>query len=197
MEGDAADGDRYAWTESGHGPFQFEAAVALVKGCSPLRALDVLAADRATPVAPAREIRDWAGQQGLPDYGTAVEAGEIGDWTLVVELGGYRPTDLELLRELSRDGEAVVIFPNVNALSSFQYANNGTVVREFDPLLTHVPQTGEPLPEEQGIAFPGENGELHPMKSAFLLAERLTGIRLAESDMSGAGDRLAAGIHPD
>lgn len=195
MTGIAADGDPYAWTESEHGPFEFGVAVAMVKGCSPELALDVLAADRATPVASAREIRDWADRQDLSDYGTAIEAGEIGGWTLVVELGGYRAT--ELLGELTRNGEAVVIFQDVNAHSSFQYAKNGSVVRYFDPLLTNMPQIGEPLPEEHGIAFPGENGELHPMKGAFLLAERLTGIRLTESDLVDPGDRIAVGIHPD
>lgn len=196
MADDAADGDPYAWTESEHGPFELGACVAMVRGCSPALALDVLAANRATPVASARH-REWAGQQDYQHYGTAVEAGEISGWTLVVELGGYRATLPELLRELSRTGEAVVIYQDVNAHSSFQYAKNGAVVRAFDPLLPHMPQTGEPLPEEQGIAFPGENGELHPLPVAFLLAERLTGIRLAESDLSDPGDRLAAGIHPD
>lgn len=198
MADSAAEGGPYAWTESGNGPLEFGAAVALVRGCSPRAALDVLAADRATPVGPAREIRDWADRQDdYQHYGSAVEAGETGGWTLVVELGGYRATDPELLRQLSRDGEAVVIFQNVNAHSSFQYAKNGTVVRDFDPLLPNMPQTGEPLPEEQGIAFPGENGKLHPMPGAFLLAERLTGIRLTESDLSDPGDRIAAGIYPD
>jgi hypothetical protein len=29
-------------------------------------------------------------------------------------------------------------------------------------------QEVEPLPEEEGIAFPGEGGELHPMGGSFL-----------------------------
>lgn len=82
MEHDVPSGDLYAWTESGHGPFAFGAAVALVRGCSPARALEVLAVGRATPVAPAREVRDWAAQQDYLHYGTAVEAGEMGGWTI-------------------------------------------------------------------------------------------------------------------
>lgn len=196
MAGDVAEGGPYAWTESDHGPFALGAAVALVRGCPPARALEVLGAGRATQVAPAQVVRDWAAEQDCEHYGTAVEAGEIGDWTIVVELNGYQATVPGLIEKLSRDGEAVVIFQNVNALSSFQYARNGIIVRAFDPLLPHMGQTGERLPQEAGIAFPGGKGELHPMPGAFLLAERLTGIRLTESDLSEPGDRIAVGIHP-
>ena len=91
----------------------------------------------------------------------------------------------------------MVIYQNVNGLASFQYEKDGTVVRAFDPLLPGLGQAGVPLPEEHGIAFPGENGELHPMPGAFLLAERLTGIRLTESDLAEPGDRIAVGIYPD
>jgi hypothetical protein len=84
----------------------------------------------------------------------------------------------------------------VNAVSSFHYAKGGTIIRAFDPLLPGLGQLGDPLPEEQGIVFPGENGELHPMPGVFLLAERLTGIRLTEADLSEPGDRVAVGIHP-
>lgn len=169
----------------------------LVKGCSPARALELLPARRAIPVAPAQAVRDWAAEQDYQHYGAAVEAGEIGGWTVVVELNGYQSTLPDFLEALSEAGEAVVIYQNVNALSSFQYAKDGTIVRAFDPLLPEQGQLGEPLPEEHGIAFPGDNGELHPMPAAFLLAERRTGIRLTESDISEPGDRIAVGIHPD
>jgi hypothetical protein len=144
MVGDVAEGDPYAWTGFDHGPFTLGAAVALVKGCSPERALEVLGAGRATPVASARTVREWADQQDYQNYGTAVEAGEISGWTLVVELNGYQATVPELLEQLSQDGEAVVIFQNVNALSSFQYAKNGTIVRAFDPLLLICPRPDNP-----------------------------------------------------
>lgn len=190
-----AAGDPYAWTESEYGLFAGGGgAFALVKGCSPARALNVLGAGRATPVAPAREVRDWAQEQDYRQPWTAVEAGEISGWTIVVELGGYQATVPELLEKMSHGGEAVVIHQDVNAHCSFQYAKNGIIVRAFDPLVPDMDQTGEPLPEEQGIEFPGENGELHPMSGAFLLAERLTGVRLTEDDLLEPGDRIAVGV---
>lgn len=184
-----ADDDPYAWTEG------FVATVALVKGCPPAQALEIIGADRATSVASAQEIREWVDEQEYPAYGTAIEAGVIGDWTFVLESGGYQATSFA--EQLSEGGEAVVIYQSVNADSSFQYARNGTVIRSFDPLLTHMPQEGEPLPEEEGIAFPGEGDGLHPMRGSFLLAERLTGIRLTEADLTGPSDRIAVGMHPD
>jgi hypothetical protein len=186
------DDDPYAWTESGEG---FVATVALVKGCSPARALEIIGDGRATPVASAQEIRDWVDEQEYPAYGTSIEAGVIGDWTFVVESGGYQA--MSFIAQLSAGGEAVVIYQSVNADASFQYARNGAVIRSFDPLLFGWPQEGEPLPEEEGIAFPGEGDELHPMPGSFLLAERLTGIRLTEADLTEPGDRIAVGIHPD
>ena len=71
----------------------------------------------------------------------------------MVELNGYQATLPELLRALSEGGEAVVTYQNVNAVSSFQYAKGGTIIRAFDPLLPGLGQLEIPLPEEQGIVF--------------------------------------------
>lgn len=70
------------------------------------------------------------------------------------------------------------------------------IVRDFDPLCDDSGEATFRLPEEDGITFPGENGELHPMKGAFLLAERLTGIRLRAADIVNADGRIAVGIRP-
>jgi len=93
---------------------------------------------------------------------------------------------------LSDDVEAVVIYQNINALSWCQYAKNGTIVRALDPLFTRLPQIGHPLPEVQGHRRPRESGEPHRTPSAFLLAERLTGIRLTAADLSEPGNRITS-----
>lgn len=118
-------------------------------------------------MAPASAVRDWGAQQDYQHSWTDVEAGEISGWTVVLELNGYQATLPGLLEALSEGGEAVVIYQNVNGLASFQYSKKGTIARAFDPLLPDLGPMGEPLPEEQGIAFPGEGGELHPMPGAF------------------------------
>jgi hypothetical protein len=86
-------------------------------------------------VAPAQVVRDWAAQQDYQDCATALEAGEISGWTLVVELGGFQAAVPELAAALSNSGDAVVIYQNVNAVASCHYAKNGMIVRAFDPLL--------------------------------------------------------------
>lgn len=173
------------------------ATVALVRGRTPTEALDILGPDREVGPAPAGLVREWAADQQFQRViVTALEAGELGLWTLVVELNGFRATDKELLRHLSAQGEAVVIYENVNALSRFLYARSGEIVRDFDPLLDDSEHATFRLPEEEGINFPGDHGQLRPMQGAFHLTERLTGVRLTLSDLKDPAHRIAVGIRP-
>ena len=50
---------------------------------------------------------------------------------------------------------------------------------------------------ETVVAVPRALSTIHLIPGAFLLAERPTGIRLTEADLSEPGDRIAVGIHPD
>jgi hypothetical protein len=189
----------YSWAEDNNGPFAYGACVALVRGSTPSEVLDLIVEQRATPVTSAAQAREWAASvphDGPKGYGTAIEAGAIEGWTLVYEENGYAATDPAVLCALSRNGEAVVIYTNVNAVSSFQYARGGTIVREFDPLLEPNEGAAGRLPEEHDIVFPGENGELHPMVQSLRLAERLTGVRLKASDLRDANDRVGVGHYP-
>lgn len=196
MSGESRTQDPYAWTEYDYGPLALGAAVALVRGKNPHEALAILGADGEVGPACANEVREWAYAQDYREYGTALEAELRGDWTLVVELNGFRATDSDLLQRLSEAGEAVVIYRNVNARMRFMYARGGKIVRDFDPLLDHSNVAIHRLPEEEGISFPGENGELHSMPGAFLLAERITGIQLRAEDIENADGRIAIGIRP-
>src|SRR4051812_13584097 len=67
--------------------------IAVVHGRTPQQALAALAQEAATDVTPAEQARDWAQTQEYPDYGTSLEAGSLGDWTLVVEVGGYQASE--------------------------------------------------------------------------------------------------------
>ena len=66
--------------------------------------------------------------QDYRKYCTALEAGELGDWTFVLELNGVRSVEPEYAATLSECGEAVVIYSDVNALSQFIYARGGEVL---------------------------------------------------------------------
>jgi hypothetical protein len=86
-----------------------------------------------------------------------------------------------------------VLFRNVNAVMSFQWAVNGAVVRWVDPLLYENSWlAGEPLPEERGLPF----GTDQSLSSAFACAERLTGVRLTQAFLEDRTDWLAIDHHP-
>jgi len=182
----------YAWIENWEAR-ELGFCVALVRGRTPADVLSRLVSDPPTGIVSVEEARRWAEAQTLPDYGTTIEAGTVGDWAVAVELNGYRATLEPVLRSISEDTVAIVVFCNVNAVMSFQWAVNGAVVRWFDPLLYENPSwAGEPLPEERDLPF----GVEHALSSAFACAERLSGVRLTQALLEDRTDWLTIGHHP-
>ena len=185
---------RYRWA-SENSVFGLGACVTLVSGVSPEEALSILVPDAATDVRPVSEVRAWADGFTYPEYASVVEAGTRGGWTLVVEdTSGYQATLEGAVEALSRGGEAVVVFQNVNAAMSFAYARHGALVRRFDPLLYDMPQVGAPLPQEEGLGFGSR--DVAYLAAALVLAERLTGLTLSREDLEPSPDRLAIGFRP-
>lgn len=182
----------YGFVDGDRSVFAGGATVSLVKGMTPAQVLDVLDDDSVIDPGSAAEI--WPQFVELPRddrtaYPAFIVARQVGDWTLVVEENGFRAAFLA--DALSSSGEAVVVYRSVDADASFTYAKAGTTVRFFDPLLFDMigSQTGEPLPEEAGIAF-GEE-PFYPQSRCFVLVERLTGVSLTEADLAIPGDGLA------
>lgn len=130
-----------------------------------------------------------------PKVATALEAGSIADgWTLVIEVNGYRSTDTTKLRTLSQHGQAVVVYDNVNALTTFQYAKDGQLVRQFDPLLYGIElDIGPKLLQETGISF-GAKDDLNPIAQSLLLTQLLTGVTLTAAEVDDSAGRIAVGI---
>lgn len=109
----------------------------------------------------------------LDDFAWASEylqVDALGDWAVFVSPWGWATSLEEITAAISAGGEAVSLFWNVNAVMSVVVAQNGRVVRSFDPLLDD--DGGERLPEELGLPF-GEPGS--PRAASLVLAERLTG----------------------
>jgi uncharacterized protein DUF6461 len=180
---------RFAWAEEG-GPME-AACVTLVRGVTPRQALEIITTDRITAIGPAAQAERIVNRRS---DATLVTAGRIrGGWTLVLEVNGFNATVGATPRQLSRHGTAVVIFRNVNALTSFQYAVKGALIREFDPLLFGPPWTGQPLPQERGIRF-GDEQDVNPMAQSFLLAYRLTGVALTRRDVITTQGRLGVAV---
>jgi hypothetical protein len=189
----------FAWAVGPRGLFRpgNMVTLALVRGLSPGQALRVLAPAPATPVLTAAEALAWVAQQeGTPRYGTALIAGVVDGWTVVLEYGGYQASQPEMVSRLSRAGEAVVVYLEAGSgARSFQYARLGKMVRAFDPdVAGGPPLAGGPLPQERNIArqIPGVPGAVPLLE----LAQLVTGLKLTEAVVIGGADRIAVGIHP-
>lgn len=138
------------------------------EGMSPAQVESELGGDPATrrtaTFAEAADAQDFAAER------FAVQFGEVDGWTVVVEPNGYVCSQDAVLRALSANGRAAMVFWNVNRDSRFGYARNGTLVRVFDPVLG-TGEVGDPLPEEAGLP-----AATQPMPAALMLAEALTGV---------------------
>ena len=168
----------YAWVDTSRDPRLDALSITLV---TPIRAdpiavlrpresLGVLTVDQA--LDRSLEVNDWRSVE--------VQVDAIGDWTLLVEPNGWVTAYGEALSRLSEGGKAGNDFWNVNAHMRFGWAVDGTLIRQFDPLLYDADGA---LPEEAGLPFghPGLSGG-----AALALLTRLTGV---EIDQSGLLDR--------
>ena len=166
----ATDPVDYAWADTSGDPRLDALAIALV---TPIRA------DPIAVLRPRESLGTLTVEQTLDrsleiDGWDIVEVGvdAIGDWTVLVEPNGWVTAYGDVLSRLSEGGQAGSVFWNVNAHMSFGWAVDGTLVRQFDPLLHDADGA---LPEEAGLAFgdPGRTGG-----AALTLLTRLTGVAI-------------------
>lgn len=189
--GDRATADGYAWVEDWEGG---GFCVAVVKTASARDVLSGMVVDPATPIGSAAETREWAWEQRIPAYATAVEATELEDWVVTVEGNGFLATQDDVICRLSELGPAIALYRNVSAVMRFVYAVDRSVIRAFDPLLydNRSTWTGEPLAQEEGLAF----GMGAPMAAAFACAERLSGLKLTRQFLDSRDSWIAVGHYP-
>jgi hypothetical protein len=142
---------------------------------------------RATPdeaVARLRPIRALDGPMTLGEAGDAVlddfdgsrlvvQVDALDGWATLIEPFGWAGTDAGVLARLSAGGRAVNVLWNVNAVMHAGWADDGAVVRSFDPLLDD--RRDDRLPEDADLPFGEPDAAL---RAAFVLAERLTGVRI-------------------
>ncbi len=152
------------------------ATVTIVRGLSLREVADELALEEGT-----RRRLTFADAEELQDPRVAanpVQLAEVGGSVVVVEPNGFLSADHDTLAALSRMGDAVSVFWNVNAHMAFTAARTGAVVRSFDPLFVPVDDEtdGDRLPEEEGLPFGGEDAD--PQALALELARRLTGVHI-------------------
>ncbi len=127
------------------------------------------------PVEPAMTLAE-AGDKVLRDFDPRrllVQVDELAGWAALIEPFGWVGTDRTVLARLSEGGRAVNVEWNANAVMHAGWADDGRVIKSFDPLLDD--RRDDRAPEEAGLPF-GEPGPA--LRAAFVLAERLTHVRV-------------------
>jgi hypothetical protein len=183
--------------------------IALVHALPPAQALNRLTREAATGIMPAETARQWAQAQGDaywadPEntdlhYGTALEAGVIGEWTLLVEHGGYQA--LEHATGLSAGTTAVVADWNfghwqiiwaINGRIKY-FLDSGFLNAEPSLVNPHHPGLRQHLDQATDLLTPGA---FFTTEAALTLVQRLTGMWLTAPDLTDASEKIALGIHP-
>ena len=159
------------WPELGWADSAEAMTIALTKDVSDVAVRSALVIDpepgfRAT-FSEALDRQDHAGDSYI------VQVDQVGDWQVLIEPNGFLLSMQEISAPLSRDGQLIAAFWNVNSLMTFMFAVNGRVLREFDPLLYAA--GGDALPEEAGLPF-GRHGR--PRVATLALILRMTGVTL-------------------
>jgi hypothetical protein len=169
-------------------------ALALVHGLDPFEALRIMCPEPAAGPGTVRQMWDWAlDTLGSNEYGTALVARQVGEWTLLEEFNGYQTSRPELLEQLSRGTRAGSLYVSVNADANLMWAEDGVVTRSFDPLVydrSVAPQ--EMLRGESRLPF----GDVRLWRQASLaLLASLTGVVLTREILL-SDDGVAVGLHP-
>lgn len=96
----------------------------------------------------ARLVRldEWETIEELQVFGEVIQVGWCNGWAFVYEDNGFRGTLPEVLRPTSAGTKAVSVFRNVNAVTRFCYAEDGTILANFDPI---DPPFAEAVPQVQ------------------------------------------------
>jgi hypothetical protein len=162
----------YAWLD-GDDPRLSGLSLTLVRPAGP----EALIRLRPTRTFEGELSLSEAGDQalnGLDHSRLTVQVDDLDGWTALIEPFGWAgATPVVLARLSAGGGRAVNVYWNVNALMHVGWADDGRIVASFDPLLDDRLDGREP--EEADLPFGNPRGAL---QAAFVLVERLTGVRI-------------------
>ncbi|MGW2145842.1 DUF6461 domain-containing protein [Nonomuraea bangladeshensis] len=117
-----------------------------------------------------------------------IGAARVGDWTVVIEPGGWRmAVDDTIYTRVSRGTAVVSVCCHEYAEDTFAYIVDGTRVVSFDPMFPEERSGSDPdrfvmkmhevgLDPDHDIDGPGID---YPMESSFALASSITGLSLS------------------
>lgn len=174
-----------AWVED------YEAVcVSLVRGVAPRRAVRLLTAGDAQPLAGRAEAEQWI-DEGSDDDRYRIAVGHVGPWTFLWEDNGYDGSLAGVARRLSLVTSMVSFYWNVNADEQFTYAVHGRLVRYFDPVFyKRNGGVGKRLRKEIGMRWWS-----HPEVAMVRLQASLTGQPVANPSWLDGPDVTYWGSH--
>ncbi|MEU7878333.1 DUF6461 domain-containing protein [Microbispora bryophytorum] len=181
---------KFGWL-SGAGPLGSVFGVSFVRGLAPREALVRLGVDESTIDEMTFEELDENAEECL-ESSDGMDAGwagavRMGDWTVLVEPGGWRvAAGTGVLERLSRGAEVVAVSRHDYASDDFAHAIDGRVITRFEPLAPHLRSGDDPdrwigEMRDLGLGLNGFDDPLteDPIGAAFALAGVITGVDLS------------------
>jgi Family of unknown function (DUF6461) len=160
--------------------------VSFVRDLSPEEVLRRFGVDEETMEEVAFDELDHRSVESMRDDAAGyIGAARVGDWTVVIEPGGWQiAVDDQICAQVSRGTEVVSVCRHDYAQDTFAYIVDGTPVVSFDPTFPDERSGSDPdrfvakmrevgLDPDHDIDGPGID---HPMESSFALASGITGL---------------------
>ncbi|WP_371784213.1 DUF6461 domain-containing protein [Streptosporangium subroseum] len=162
--------------------------VSFVRSLSPEEVLRRFGVDEGTLEEVAfNELEERSVESMRDDAAGYIGAAKIGDWTVVIEPGGWQIAgDSEIGGRVSRGTEVVSVCCHEYASDTFAYLVDGEPVVWFDPMLPDARSGSDPdrfvkemrevgLDPEHDIDIDDSDIDF-PMERSFALASRITGL---------------------
>ncbi|GAA3430006.1 DUF6461 domain-containing protein [Streptosporangium sandarakinum] len=162
--------------------------VSFVRGLSPDEVLRRFGVDESTMEegVTAEELDERSVESMRDDAAGYIGAAKIGDWTLVIEPGGWKlAVDPDIYGPVSRGTEVVSVCRHDYASDSFAYIVDGEPVVWFDPMLPDARSGNDPdrfVKEMRDVGLDPEHDIDDdpridvPIGRSFALAGRITGL---------------------
>lgn len=174
----------YAWFEDDFPDIAEAYCFTLVRGLSPAELMSRLEGRQEAPLQGIATVVEAAFAQYDLKKGDRqlVAMTTVGTWTLLIEPNGYLGVTEEQALPASAGTSWISHFTNINAVSSFLWAEDGVLRLCFDPMFPEDRWGAEPdelLDVMRRIGFHLDAEEQEPdlsPQAAFALAEHLTGV---------------------
>ncbi|TMR18640.1 hypothetical protein ETD86_21480 [Nonomuraea turkmeniaca] len=160
--------------------------VSFVRDLSPEEVLRRFGVDEESMEEMAFDELDYRSVESMRDDAAGyIGAARVGDWTVVIEPGGWQiAVDSETYARVSRGTGVVSVCRHDYASDTFAYIVDGTPVVWFDPMLPDERSGSDPdrfvekmrevgLDPNHDINGPGID---HPIERSFALASSITGL---------------------